>query len=138
MPDSVSNALLARAASHYDVDLQGDVRLREVSLHATRRQIVAAGGELDWPGGHINYVLNSQPYAANVGPLHGRLRQRTGRLWLEVTTPATQLDALRFTLSADGWGSAAATRQFMASAGFPWPGNAAPGEFVLEVQEKLF
>ena len=41
-------------------------------------------------------------------------------------------------LGVDGWGSAAVTRQFMTSVGFPWQGNAAPTEFVLEVEEKLF
>lgn len=139
----IANALLARAASHYDVELQGDLKLTQLNLQTSRDRITAAQGELFWAGGHVNYVLNGQNYAANLGALHGRVgsfveKRAPDRLVLDVDSVASHAKALRFTLSEAGWGSAAVTRQFMASAGFPWQGNAAPEEFVLEVQEKLF
>ena len=135
---AVSKALLTRAANHYDVDLQADLMLQHVTIHATRALVTDASGDLSWTGGHVNYVLNGQSYAAEIGPLHGRLSAPAGRLRLDVFTQATHAQALRFTLSADGWGSAAVTRQFMGSVGFPWRGTAAANEFVLEVQEHLF
>lgn len=134
----VGNALLTRAASHYDVALQGDLTLRTFSISATRAGLDQANGTLAWPGGHVAYVLNGQSYAADTGPLRGRVSTWGNRLRLDVEAPPMNSRALRFTLGVDGWGSAAVTRQFMASVGFPWQGNAAPTEFVLEVEEKLF
>lgn len=138
----IGEALLAKTASHYDVDLQQPLRITNVAVEvtgrATARAVTSASGQLDWPGGHVDYLLNGQRHAANLGALRGVVSTRAKRAVLTVSDASTHKSALRFSLSAQGWGSAAVTKQFMASTGFLWQGAAPPDAFVLEVEEKLF
>ncbi len=129
---------LARLLRPYDLAVNGRLQLAELAARFGPSGYQQASGDIQWTGGQLAYRLQGRRFEAQLPPLKGKLELRGNTLQLAARTAEFEPPMLKLALRPDGWFKAAASRAFIELAGQPWPGDSAPADIVLEVEEKLF
>lgn len=133
----VAAATVNRVASGYGIALAGTFTISELRFRNDAGS-VSANGQLRWSGGATTYALGGHTRAVDLPAMTATLASQGDAAVLEVRSAAADLPLLDARLQADGWLRIRLTKRFLALAGNPWPGTAAPDDFVFAVAERCF
>ena len=127
-----------RVLGRYDIGVDGDFELHEVSVASNGADGLRLSGQFAWKGGRTFYRLSGLNYDTTMPAMTADLETVDGEHAFDVRLADDALLLIRARLDAEGWIEVGLTRRFVALAGIPWP---VPGEedaIVLTVEEQLF
>jgi len=119
----------------YDMVISGDLVLADAALAATGGIPQAAGGQVNWSGGQVRYILSGRSLTSILPPLVAYLGEGP-----EATVFAQngQTPLIKAELLDTGFAKVGITRLLTKMLDNPWPGSEPDHAVVLEVEEQVF
>lgn len=141
---NLSSAALAPLLDRYDIFLSGDFVLKPSQLNVAyntkslHELTLPAPLEVIWSGGQISYILSDQYSQVELPSLRARVSQeKTKELTATVTPKLNDQELFNLALRTDGFVHIKLYRRFIDLLAYPWPGEQAPDDVVIEVERRL-
>ena len=134
----VSNTSLNAWLAAYDLTMEGDVRLEQLSLEIGHDGAVQAlDGELSWQGGEVRYPEAIGMQTALLPPLIAVLADEDGQATANVFPEGNTTPVLTARTLPGGRYRIGVTKLLTRLAGRPWRGSDPDHTVVLELEEQL-
>ncbi|ROU01716.1 hypothetical protein EB809_02210 [Marinobacter sp. R17] len=117
--------------------IQGDVTIDRFSLAATDGALQALSGRASWPGGEVSWPMGASRERAVLPPMQARLDRDQGRIALDISSAESPDPVISAQVQPDGMMQIQLYRRLLDLVNQPWSGNAAPGDVVFSVRQRV-
>ena len=132
--------LLNSRLVQYEIQLSGDISLKQVEIHTNENQkIKSVQGDIHWSGGSSRFRLLGALHQLELNPLNGKLSSESHVVKLEVSDPRANTQVLDATLETNsGWLHLTIYAPFLEYIGVPPIRALRNSAFIFQISEKIY
>lgn len=117
--------------------LEGDVTIDALSLVVRDGGLKALTGRASWPGGQVSWPVGGSRQSAILPPMRAQVADDQGRIDLQISRADSPDPVISANLQPDGMMQIQLFRRLLDLVNQPWSGNAAPGDVVFSVKQRV-
>lgn len=117
--------------------IEGDVNVDSLSLALMDGSLTHLNGRASWPGGRVSWPMGGSTQSAVLPPMRANVDEQQGRIDLQVSRADSPEPVISASLQPDGMMQIQLFRRMLDLVNQPWSGNAAPGDVVFSVRQRI-
>lgn len=117
--------------------IEGDVTVDSFDLALSEGSVDSLNGRVRWGGGRVSWPMGGNTQSATLPPLKADIDEQQKRVDFLVSRQDNPDPLVSATLSPDGVMKIELFRRMLDLVNQPWSGNAAPGDVVFSVQQRV-
>ncbi|WP_148862300.1 type II secretion system protein N [Marinobacter fonticola] len=117
--------------------IEGNVNVNSLSLAMTDGSLTQLNGRASWPGGQVTWPMGGSTQSAVLPAMQASVDERQGRIDLQISSADSPDPVISANLQPDGMAQIQVFRRMLDLVNQPWSGNAAPGDVVFSVRQRV-
>ena len=117
--------------------IEGDVNVDSLSLAMADGSLAQLNGRASWPGGRVTWPMNGATQSAVLPPMRAHVDEKQGRIDLQISSAESTEPTISANIQPDGMMQIQMFKRMLDLVNQPWSGNAAPGDVVFSVRQRL-
>lgn len=117
--------------------IEGNVNVDTLSLAMMDGSLTQLNGRASWPGGRVSWPMGGSTQSAVLPPMRARVDEQQGRIDLQISSADSAEPAISANIQPDGMMQIQLFRRMLDLVDQPWSGNAAPGDVVFSVRQRV-